>query len=423
MNLKHVEDLRRSLEATLAEASRDNSNKPEPRYWYPLSLATYGIEEILQAVDSMCSFRTTMWSKTAEFERAFAESIPVGEAIMVNSGSSADLLIAFAMANPGDGRLRPGDEVLVPAVTWPTHVWSLLMAGLEVHFVDVDPATLGMRPDAAEAAVNERTRAVFPAHLMGNPCDLGGLQAVCGRHDLVLLEDCCESLGATYRGRQVGSFGLASSFSFFFSHHITTMEGGMVCTSDQDLSDTFRLLRAHGWARNLRYRQVGAPADIDPRYAFVNWGFNVRPTELQAGFGLMQLEKAAAFHSQRIDNAEYFVKAIGNLGGVLRPMVVTRESTCSWFAVPLLTTADAPFSRGELTAYLEANGVETRPVVAGNLVRQPVTLGLPGIRWDDLHGADTIHEQGFYVGVHPVHERTNLDRLAELIGTFVEAHG
>jgi CDP-6-deoxy-D-xylo-4-hexulose-3-dehydrase len=418
MNLSDIEDLRRPLENLLAKGSRANSNKPE-QYWYPLSMATYDIEEILQAIDSLCSFRTTMWDKTIEFERAFAAVSGVDEAVMVNSGSSADLLIAFAMANPGDGRLHRGDEVVVPAVTWPTHVWSLLMAGLDVRLVDVDPATLGIRADAVEAVVSERTRAVFPAHLMGNPCDIGGLQTVCERHDLLLLEDCCESLGAKYRGRQVGSFGLASSFSFFFSHHLTTMEGGMVCTRDAELSDLFRVLRAHGWARNLQHSEAPSSAELDPRYSFVNWGFNVRPTELQAGFGLMQLAKMTTFHRQRVENAEYIVKAFADHSNVLRPMAVTPEAECSWFAIPILVTPEAPFTRGDITAWLELNGVETRPIVAGNLVRQPVSRELPGLSWDDLSGADAVHDRGFYVGVHPVEEPDTLDRLVELVSTFV----
>ena len=213
------------------------------------------------------------------------------EAIMVNSGSSADLLIAFALVNPQTKYLNPGDEILVPSVTWPTQLWSLMMAGLKIRFVDTDPYTLNMDLNDLENKIGPNTRAISLVHLMGNPCDMDRVRAICQKHNLILIEDCCEALGAEFKGKSVGTFGLAGSFSFFFSHHITTMEGGMIICRDQSLSDLFRLLRAHGWGRNAKYIKPQSQNGLDPRYMFLNWGFNVRPTELQASFGLEQLQK------------------------------------------------------------------------------------------------------------------------------------
>ena len=419
MNLDGTNDLRGPLQALIDSGSRINANKPE-QYWYPLSTATYEVDEVLAAVDSLCSFRTTMWDKTASFENRFAEVTGRSEAVMVNSGSSADLLIAFALVNPTVRLLNHGDEVLVPAVTWPTQVWSPMMAGLKVRFVDVNPRTCNVDPDALEAAITSRTRAISLVHLMGNPCDMDRILEICRRHDLVLFEDCCESLGAAYKGKPVGSFGTAASFSFFFSHHITTMEGGMITCDDEHLSDTFRLLRAHGWGRNAKYRKVEPVAGVDPRYTFLNWGFNVRPTELQAAFGLVQLDRLPAFHAARQQNALHFQSLIAPLEEHLHLMTVDPGSECSWFALPLTVDSSSPIKRDELTAFLEKAGIETRPIVAGNLARHPVVDIYPELQEADLPGADAIHDRGFYLGLHPVDAREKLERVAALLTEFVE---
>jgi CDP-6-deoxy-D-xylo-4-hexulose-3-dehydrase len=413
-----LEALRPGLQQLIAEGVRENADKVQ-RYWYPLSVATYDVEEILEAVESMCGFRTTMWEKTRRFEDAFASAFEYEDCIMVNSGSSADLLIAYALVNPSVGLLAPGDEVLVPAVTWPTQIWSALMAGLRVRLVDVDPETLNIDPTDLEAKISERTRGISLVHLMGNPCDMDQVNAVTQKHELVLFEDCCESLDARYDGKPVGSFGVAASFSFFFSHHITTMEGGMVACSGA-LGETVRLLRAHGWARNAR-SDTGSAAGVDPRYTFLNWGFNLRPTELQAGFGLVQLQRLPEFQVHRKANAEYFKSLVAPIAELIHIMKTGPKSECSWFALPMVVDEEAPFTRDDLTAALEQSGVETRPVVAGSLARHPVADLFPGLRADPLPGADQVHDRGFYIGLHPMPSRASMERIAETILSFVQA--
>ncbi|NTW77656.1 MAG: DegT/DnrJ/EryC1/StrS family aminotransferase, partial [Syntrophaceae bacterium] len=371
MNLKYTYQLREPVQALMKESSRINSYKAE-KYWYPLSIATYDLEEILAAIDSLCSFRTTMWEKTIEFERQFSYEIGSSEAIMVNSGSSADLLIAFSLINPQNKLLNPGDEILVPSVTWPTQIWAPMMAGLKVRFVDTDPESLNMDLNDLESKISPDTRAISLVHLMGNPCDMDRVLSICQKYNLILIEDCCESLGAAFKGKAVGTFGLAGSFSFFFSHHITTMEGGMITCNDQPLSDLFRLLRAHGWARNAKYIKPDTVDGIDPRYVFLNWGFNVRPSELQAGFGLEQLRRLPAFHAQRVANVAYFQRYLNSHSEIMRLMKVSPDADCSWFALPIMLTPECPFKKQDFLKYLEEQGVETRPIVAGNLTKQPV---------------------------------------------------
>ena len=416
--LEYTNKLREPLQALIDEASRINTYKPQ-KYWYPLSMATYDVEEVLAAVDSLCSFRTTMWEKTAEFECRFAEVAGSTEAIMVNSGSSADLLIAFALVNPHKKLLAPGDEILVPSVTWPTQIWSAMMAGLKVRLVDTDPQNLNMDMNDLESKIGSRTRAISLVHLMGNPCDMDRVVALCRKYDLVLIEDCCESLGAKFRGKAVGTFGIAGSFSFFFSHHITTMEGGMIICGDQSLSDLFRLLRAHGWARNTKYMHVESQDDMDPRYMFLNLGFNVRPTELNAGFGSAQLRRWPAFLAQRLQNVTNFQSYLNSHRDLMYLMQVLPDAECSWFALPIMLTPECPFKKADFLAYLEGQGVETRPIVAGNLARQPVCQLYPELQEANLPGADAIHELGFYLGLHPFEAKSNLDRLAETFEQFV----
>lgn len=417
--LSATDKLREPLQELIDNASRINSNKPQ-RYWYPLSMATYYVEEVMAAVDSLCSFRTTMWEKTRQFEQRFADSQGAMQATMVNSGSSADLLIAFALVNPMANLLAPGDEILIPSVTWPTQVWSAMMAGLRVRIVDTDPATLNMDLQDLESKISRNTRAISLVHLMGNPCDMDSIGRISAKHDLLVVEDCCESLGAKWDGKAVGNFGVASAFSFFFSHHITTMEGGMILSQDEAVSDLFRLLRAHGWSRNTQYLDSPVPDGLDPRYMFLNWGFNVRPTELQAGFGLIQLERLPGFHATRLANAEYFASLLKPYEEVLRLMQIHPKAECSWFALPLMVGADAPFDRNELVTFLESQGIETRPIVGGSLARHPVADMFPELKEVDLPGADQVHERGFYLGLYPLESRAKLDRLAETIIGFLK---
>ena len=204
-------------------------------FTYPLSIPTYDELEISQAIDSMINYRTTMWQKVEEFEQKFGDKFG-GEAIMVNSGSSADLIISFALSEKSGGNLKKGSKILIPAVTWPTQIWSVIMAGFRVELIDVDRETLNLDLDDFAKKLTSDVSAVFLVHLLGNTCDIEKLQKICFDKKVLILEDCCESLGTKYNSNFVGTFGLASSFSFFFAHHMVTMEGGMILTQDAEFA-------------------------------------------------------------------------------------------------------------------------------------------------------------------------------------------
>jgi len=417
VNDQTTERLRGVIDLFLENASRVNTHKP--KYWYPLSLATYGTDEILEALDSMVSFRTTMWEKTQAFEQQFARYVGTKHAVMVNSGSSADLLMCFALTSAAGGRLNPGDEILVPVVTWPTQIWSAMMAGLKVKLVDVHQNKLNIDVTELEKHVTKRTRAIFLVHLMGIPCEMEPILRFAKEYNLLVLEDCCEALGSHYGDKKVGSIGIAGAFSFFFSHHMTTMEGGMVTTNDDNLARTMRIMRAHGWTRSIDFagEKPLEGYDIDPRYAFVNWGFNIRPTDLQAGFGLHQLKKVPEWNNTRNQMARRFYYGLLKTRFFYGPTYNEHYQKPAWFALPILVRPGAPFTKAQITEHLEGAGVETRPVVTGNVARHPVAALFREFM-GTFPGADYIHEFGFYIGLTPFTTEEQIDRLIKLFTDF-----
>lgn len=398
---------------------KKNFRKLESRrkFFYPLAEPTYSENEVVNALDSMTTFSTTMWDKVKDFEKMFGEKYG-GEAIMVNSGSSADLLISFAISEKSGGCLPYGSEILVPSVTWPTHLWSLVMAGFKVKLIDIDPETLNFDLNDLKRNISQDTKGVFIVHLLGNMGNMSSLIKICKENNLILLEDCCEALGSKFDGQYAGTFGLASSFSFFFSHHLVTMEGGMILTNDKEFAKKCRLLRAHGWDREVAPLTDITNSEIDQRFKFVSWGFNVRPTEIQAGFGIEQIKKIDLFEHARDQNAEILYECVNRNGKFLSTMKVPKNVKCSWFAFPIIVSKNAPFSRLDLVNFLDKNGIETRPVVAGNLAKQPAIAKYPEIYFDSLEGADFIHERGLYIGIHPTTKKQNIKKVTEFLDNY-----
>ena len=222
------------------------------RYWYPLNYATFGAEEITSALQSMVSFRTSMSEKCKLFEENFKNYINSKETIYLNSGSSADLLAMSVLAKSPEYNLKKGDKVLVPAITWPTQVWSIIQAGFTPILYDCSPTTFNPDIKSVPKEILKASKVIFTTHILGTCCDMDELQNIADENNLIIAEDACESLGTLYKGKQVGTFGEVGTFSFFFSHHITTMEGGMLCTNNEDLKNQAKIMRAHGWSRAIQ---------------------------------------------------------------------------------------------------------------------------------------------------------------------------
>ncbi|GAB2766300.1 lipopolysaccharide biosynthesis protein RfbH [Terrabacter koreensis] len=393
--------------------------EPMPGNSCPLSVPLYGADEVRGALATMLEQNVTMGVRVREFEREFATFVGSRHAVMVNSGSSANLLALAVLSNTSlPGALRPGDEVIVPAVTWATTIAPILQHGCVPVLVDIDPKTLNLRPDDLSKALSNRTRAIMPVHLLGNPIDMAPLMQFAAKHSLWVIEDTCESLGSSIDGRMVGSFGQCGTYSFYFSHHITTIEGGMLVTNDDRIADLARSIRAHGWTRDMVKRTDVEAANpwIDPRFLFVNVGYNLRPMELQAAFGLVQLKRLDSFNASRRANAQYLLAAMSDLSEHLEFVTEQRGGRSTWFGFTVMT--ESGDVRRRLSAHLEARGVATRPIVAGNLAVQPAFRDNPHRTVGHLGGATQVGERGLFVGNHPNLSRQQLDHIVACFRSF-----
>ena len=386
--------------------SDDRKNLAASHYWYPLNYATYGAEEITSALQSLLSFSTSMASKCRAFEGSFSTFLGTNHSVFCNSGSSADLLAISSLVKSPDYDLQVGDSVLVPAITWPTQIWSIKQAGLIPVLYDCCPKTFNPDLSLVPADVLKHCKAVFCTHILGTSCDITELLQICDDNDLILLEDTCESLGATYQGQKLGTFGTVGTYSCFFSHHITTMEGGLCTTNDEDLFLQMSILRAHGWTRSVtsnylpkflskRSIDLAEYEHIDNRYLFIDEGYNLRPTEISASFGLQQLKKLPGYVSRRRELSSYFYSKVSSFNCLDGPKLVEHLNP-SFMALPL-TINNSSFTSSHAISYLESRGIETRPLIAGNILQHPVSKRFNLASAHPLHGANHHHERSFYV--------------------------
>ncbi len=393
----------------------------------PLNKSTIGEEERNAAKAVLDSDRLTMGERCHAFEREFASYLGVEHAVMVNSGSSANLIALFAMADalvPSDGelprRILPGSEVIVPALTWSTTIWPVLQVGAKPVFVDCDPRSLQMNPQAIEAAITPDTSAIVVVHVLGGAVDAGAVASIARRRNLWLLEDTCEALGVAWNGKRVGSFGHLASFSFYFSHHITTVEGGMVVTSDARLADLLRAMRAHGWVRDMHAGAeiaAGYP-DIDPRFLFLTTGFNVRPTEINAAIGLEQLKKLPSFNERRREIARSLDAGLAALDQAGELTLIRHDPRVTPAPFGYTVLCRSREGRDGLRRHLEAAGIETRPVICGNLVRQPALAHHAYRVSGDLAGADRVMDCGLYWGTHPLMTEGDVGHIVATIERY-----
>ncbi len=389
----------------------------------PLNASTFSDEETDAVLHVLRSTRVTMGSKCGEFERSFSEYFAGAETVFVNSGSSANLLAFFALANHAAPQPRKrrkfvvGSEVIVPAVSWSTTFWPIVQAGGVPVLVDSDPRTLQMKPHAMREAFSRKTVAVCPVHVLGNIVPMDEVMHFAEENDLWVIEDTCEALGARYEQKLAGTFGDLATFSFFFSHHITTIEGGMIVTRNSELAELLRCMRAHGWTRDLRNKQKVEELypEIDPRFLFVNMGFNLRPTEINAAIGLIQLQKLAQFNQRRNEIAslwtQRFLPLIKN--GVFYPMQTTERAELAAFGYPVICRE--PSIRKSLQHHLDKRGIETRPIICGNMARQPAMNHVSHRVSGDLKGADEIMDCGILWGLHPLMSAEDVDYVADTI--------
>lgn len=385
---------------------------------YPLATTTWDQAEYDAIKRVIDSGMFTMGPEVQAFEKCFAEYTGSAHCVMVNSGSSANLLMVAALRyskNPAF-QIQPGDEVIVPAVSWSTTYYPLYQYGLKIKFVDIDIDTLNYDLDQLATAVSDKTRVIMAVNLLGNPNDFAQLYQIIGDRNIILIEDNCESLGATFDGRQAGTFGVMGSYSSFFSHHISTMEGGMIVTNDEELYHVLLSLRAHGWTRNLpKHNHVcGTKSDnaFDESFRFILPGYNVRPLEMSGAIGIEQIKKLPGMIAARRANAERFREMMGEFSWV-KPQKEIGSS--SWFGFSLVLSNDAPLTRNEMAELLAHNQVDVRPIVAGNFTKNDVIKWFDFEVCGDLKNSKIIDANGLFVGNHHYILEHEIDWLSEIL--------
>ena len=383
---------------------------------YPLTYDTWGPEEFDAIQSVVNSKRFTMGPRVKEFEDNFSSKYQSKYAVMVNSGSSANLISIASLFYKKDNPLKRGDEVIVPAISWSTTYYPLMQYGLKLRFIDVDPNTLNMDVSLLKDAMTENTRAIVAVNILGNPCELNILSDFCKNYNLYLFEDNCESMGAELNGKACGTFGDIGTFSTFYSHHISTMEGGMILTDNEELYHLCLALRAHGWTRDLPSETKifqRKSEDFFEAYRFIVPGYNVRPLEMSGAVGVEQLKKVDRMIEIRRDNANYF-KDFFAKDKRFRIQKENGKSSC--FSFTLIIEPNQDMRREKVLNTLKEHHIQYRIITGGNFIKHDV---IKYFNYDIVGGstphANYAHDMGFFVGNFPFPAKEHINYLHNVL--------
>lgn len=378
---------------------------------YQLASTSWGKEELQALQRVIDSDRYTMGENVKQFERDFEKKFGCKYAVMVSSGSMANLVATSAFFYKKDCPLKAGDEVIVPAISWATSYYPLLQHGLKLKFVDVDLHTLNMDVSQLEAALTPKTKMVLAVSILGNPAALDQISAFCKKHNLYLFEDNCESMGATLNGKQCGTFGDLNTFSTFFSHHISTMEGGVIATDNEELYHLAVCLRAHGWTRDLPANTSlfqKRDDDFFEAYRFILPGYNARPLEFSGAVGVEQLKKFDAMLNIRRENAAFFTQLFGHDDRVI---IQKENGKSSWFSFTMILNPAMKINRAKVMQALKDAQIQFRIITGGNFLRHDVIKHFNYECVGDIKNANIAHDHGFFVGNFPYDGKKQIEHL------------
>ena len=382
---------------------------------YPLATSTWDEKELnaIQSVIKKDIF--TMGDNVKHFEYNFSKFLNKKYCVMVSSGSAANLIATAALFYTKNPMLKRCDEVIVPAVSWSTTYFPLQQYGLKLKFVDIDLDTLNYDLGALESAITDRTKMIMVVNLLGNPNDFDKINEIIKNTNIFILEDNCESMGAEYKGKQTGTFGVMGTFSTFFSHHMATMEGGFVTTDDEELYHILLSLRAHGWTRNLpKKNKVCTKSDdwFEESFRFILPGYNVRPIEMSGAIGIEQLKKLPIFLEQRRKNAKQFIKLFKDH----KDFIIQKDiDNSSWFGFSLIIKPISTLNRKNVIALLQKNNIDCRPIVTGNFTRNDVMKFFDYEIHNELRNANYLHDNGFFIGNYQVCLKDKIEFLKEVL--------
>ena len=374
---------------------------------YSLTESVLESEDINAAIKVLRSKKITMGPKTRQVEAYFKDHIVKTNSLMVNSGSSANLLIFQCLINPMVKKLKPGDEVLIPAICWSTSLWPIIQSGLKVKFVDIDLSSLNIDLNDLNKKITKKTKALMLVHALGNCADMTKLINICKKNKIILIEDTCEALGSTYKNKPLGTFGDFSSFSFYYSHHITSGEGGMVCTKNKKYLEILKSLRSHGWSRDLKNNKTLSKKhkDIDKDWIFINSGFNLRTTDINAAIGLEQLKRIKKILSIRKYNFLKIKKSLLRNKKYNNQFIILddqKHANTAWFGIPIILSSNNKKYKQKIMSNLHRKGIMTRPIISGNFAKQP-SIKLYKIKINNqLPNSDLVDKKGFFLGLHNI---------------------
>ncbi len=381
---------------------------------YELTSSTWDTEEKQATIGVINSGIYTMGRHVREFEEKFSRYFGMKHAVMVNSGSSANLIAVASLFYRKENPLKRGDEVIVPCISWSTTFHPLQQYGLKLKFVDIDLHTLNIDVEELKKAITRNTRMIVAVSILGNPCQFDEITRICEENNIILFEDNCESMGARFNGRYSGTFGLINTFSTFYSHHISTMEGGIVLTNDKEIYYLLKLLRNHGWTRD---QEEDSPVferrddDFFEAYRFILPGYNLRPSEIHGAIGKAQLQKLENYLKVRRDNARHFV----NLFKDDERFIIQKETgESSWFSFTMIINPELKIDRKKVLQKLKDANIEHRIITGGNILRHDVIKYYDYVVTKSTN-ADLAHYSGFFVGNHPCDIR---DKIAYLYETL-----
>ena len=383
---------------------------------------TYGFAEVNEALDSLLSTWVTMGKKVKKFENSFGRYIGSKYSVMVNSGSSANLLALSILTNPKfSKRIEAGSEVLTPAVTWATTLFPIVNVNLVPSIIDVGLEDFNLDVDKLRKSITKKTKAIMPVHLLGNPANMKEIIDIAKEYDLFVIEDSCEAHGAEFNNKKIGSFGDISTFSFFLSHHISTIEGGMLLTKNEEIFELAKSMRIFGSIRDQKNKKQIAKKnpELDPRFLFDSLGYNIRPTEIQGAFGIHQIKKLEKFIKIRTCNANFWNKKLAKFSNYLLLHSQRPNTRHAWFAYPITVRSPAPFSRDQLVNFLEKKNIETRPIMAGDITKQPAINLVKKKINRPLNNSKLIHSNSFFIGVHQGIGKIQRDYVVSVFEEFM----
>jgi CDP-6-deoxy-D-xylo-4-hexulose-3-dehydrase len=398
---------------------------------YKLAESTWNNDEILAGISTLLSGRCTMGEKVKQFEKEFAWTFGSKYAVMSNSGSSANLLMATALKyRKTKYQFQDGDEVIVPALSWSTTYYPIHQNNLVLKFVDIDKETFNIDVSKIEEAIGPRTKAILAVNILGNPCNFKKLNEICDKHGLTLLEDNCESMYAKYDGKFCGTIGEMGTFSSFFSHHICTIEGGITLTDDEELYQYMLSLRAHGWVRELPQQNfVYNKSDdhTDNLFKFILPGYNLRPNEIYAAIGLEQIKKLPSFIATRNQNHNFFLNRLDSFnkrwskGGeaLIKTQRYEYGTRPSYFSLTLVLNDKFPGTKADLMKFLYEHEIECRPIVAGNFTKNPVIQHMKCAPFNNMSNADVIDQRGIMIGNHSIDLTDNIVYLFDVLQKYL----